>query len=105
MAISKFFNTDKFNLQQIVTPCIGTKTSLLVFRLSSLVILFYGFLVSIYNCHYNYRTDDLRLYLPYFTNQVFICILLYFSVSGKQTNKQTNNSSSFIIIVIIFLIL
>jgi len=78
MSISKFFNTDKFNLQQVVTPCIGTKTHLLVFRIVALAVLLYGFVVSIYNYYFNFKTNELRVYLPYFTHQTFICILFYF---------------------------
>jgi len=82
MSLSKFFNTQNFNLQQVVTPNIGTKNKLLIFRLCSLVVLLYGLWVSIYNYYYNFNTNELRIYLPYFTNQTYICIIIYFIVSN-----------------------
>lgn len=81
MSLSEFFNTKNFNLQQVVTPCLGSKTSLLYFRVGAWLILMYGFVISVYNFYFHYNIDALRVYFPYFTNQTYLCVLFYFGLN------------------------
>jgi len=81
MFLSKFFNTKDFNLQQVVTPCLGSKTNFLYFRIGALLILLYGFGISVYNYFFNFNMNVLKAYFPYFTNQTYLCVLFYFWVS------------------------
>ncbi|ORX81640.1 hypothetical protein BCR32DRAFT_268154 [Anaeromyces robustus] len=92
MSLSKFFGTENFNLQQITTPFVGTKKGLLFFRIISFLILIFGFIVAIYNYYYNFNTNELRIFLPYFTHQSFIAILIYFLINIVLQIKDLNNT-------------
>jgi len=81
MSLLQYLGTDKFNLQQVVTPCIGSKKGFLTYRIIAFVIMFYGFILSLYNFNFNFNGVELKVYLPYFTNQTYICINIYFAVS------------------------
>ncbi|ORX59084.1 hypothetical protein BCR36DRAFT_408616 [Piromyces finnis] len=92
MSLSQFFQTDKFNLQQVVTPCIGSKKNFLIFRIIAFITLFYGFVISIYNYYYNFNGIKLRVYLPYFTNQSYIAINIYFILTIYLQIKDFKNT-------------
>jgi len=98
MSLSHFFGTDKFSLQQVVTPCIGSKKNLLIFRIIAFAVMFYGFVISIYIFNFNFisnSTSGLKIYLPYFTNQVYIAINIYFAVSFSLYENNENNNKKY----------
>ncbi|ORX64729.1 hypothetical protein BCR32DRAFT_286896 [Anaeromyces robustus] len=84
MFLSKFFGTENFNLQQVVTPC-------------------FGFIVAIYNYYFNFNTNELRIFLPYYTHQTFIIgIILQIKDLNKTLPKRFQNESLNVFIHILF---
>ncbi|ORX81641.1 hypothetical protein BCR32DRAFT_268155 [Anaeromyces robustus] len=92
--MSSFFDTDKFNLQQIITPIFGSKKNLLTFRLFAFVFLFLGLILSIYNYNFNYNeASHIRKgYFSYFTNQTYIAIILYYILCIYFHIKDNNHA-------------
>jgi len=53
--------------------------------------MFYGFILSLYNFNFNFNGVELKVYLPYFTNQTYICINIYFALTIYFHLKDNKN--------------
>jgi len=81
MSISHFFGTDKFNLHQLVTPYVGSKTGFLIYRILVFAFILAGLVISIIQAKIRYEEKALQIYFSFFTNQTYIAIVIYFFVS------------------------
>eukprot|EP00833_Pecoramyces_ruminatium_P002728 jgi/Orpsp1_1/1176760/evm.model.c7180000058897.2 len=99
MTISQYFSTNEFKLQQLVTPNIGNKNLLFGFRLLAYAFVLFGFFLSLYNYFFNFNDIiSIKSYFPYFTNQTYIAIVIYFTDRKNALPKRFKNENINILI-------